>query len=235
MSHFVHRSREQEIMDDFHHGGEVIHQTLRELEIINRWLGGNAVTLAGVRKLLNGPPNGTLTIADLGCGGGEMLKLIAGMGRKANIPMRLTGIDANPHIIEFARQHSSTYPEIDYSTVNLFSEEFSSRKFDIYVATLVVHHFSDEELVGLLRILIRQASRGVVINDIHRHWFAFHSIRWLTRLFSNSSMVKFDAPLSVLRAFTRKELEDLLSKAGISTYHLVWKWAFRWQLIITPV
>jgi len=174
-------------------------------------------------------------VLDLGCGGGEMLKLIAGMGRKANIPMRLTGIDANPHIIEFARQHSSTYPEIDYSTVNLFSEEFSSRKFDIYVATLVVHHFSDEELVGLLRILIRQASRGVVINDIHRHWFAFHSIRWLTRLFSNSSMVKFDAPLSVLRAFTRKELEDLLSKAGISTYHLVWKWAFRWQLIITPV
>jgi hypothetical protein len=45
-------------------------------------------------------------------------------------------------------------------------------------------------------------------------------------------MVKFDAPLSVLRAFSKTELNDILYKAGITEFSLKWKWAFRWQLII---
>jgi hypothetical protein len=45
-------------------------------------------------------------------------------------------------------------------------------------------------------------------------------------------MVKHDSKLSVLRGFTREELEQLLSKAGITNYQLKWKWAFRWQLIL---
>jgi hypothetical protein len=47
-------------------------------------------------------------------------------------------------------------------------------------------------------------------------------------------MVKYDAPLSVLRGFSRNEWLDLLRKAGISRFSLKWKWAFRWQLIIYP-
>lgn len=45
-------------------------------------------------------------------------------------------------------------------------------------------------------------------------------------------MVKFDAPLSVLRAFTKNEWITILKEAGIKDYSLRWKWAFRWQLII---
>jgi hypothetical protein len=54
----------------------------------------------------------------------------------------------------------------------------------------------------------------------------------ITKLFSRSSMVKFDAPLSVLRGFKKKELTEILQKASIEHYTLRWKWAFRWQLII---
>jgi hypothetical protein len=73
---------------------------------------------------------------------------------------------------------------------------------------------------------------GIVVNDLHRHWLAYHAIKILTRLFSKSAMVKYDAPLSVLRGFTRGELADILKKAGIVQYTLKWKWAFRWQIII---
>lgn len=45
-------------------------------------------------------------------------------------------------------------------------------------------------------------------------------------------MVKFDAPLSVKRAFRKGELIDILHAAGITNYTLKWRWAFRWQLII---
>jgi len=235
MLQFDHRSSETEAMDDLQCTGEVVNQTLKELEVINRWLGGNQVTLSGVSQLLQAQkPMKKITFVDLGCGGGDMLKLVARWGRKRDIKMLLTGIDANPHIIEFAVNHSQSYPEIQYDTVNIFSEEFRKRKFDIFLCTLFTHHFSDDQLVNLFKWLQRQSSIGAVVNDIHRHWLAFHSIRWLTLLFSRSSMVKSDAPLSVLRAFRRDELEVLLSRAGITNYVLRWKWAFRWQLIIRP-
>jgi len=233
MPDFDHRSQDPEIMDDLGCAGEGLTQTLRELEIINRWLGGNQVTLEGIQLLLkNHHTDGALSITDLGCGGGDMLKLVADWGKKKKIKTRLTGVDANPNIIAFASAHSKAYPEITFEIANILSEEFQKRKFDIVLATLFTHHFSDHELVDMLKALKHQTKIGIVINDIHRHWFAFQSIRLLTGLFSKSAMVKFDAPLSVLRAFQRNELETLLANAGINQYTLRWKWAFRWQLII---
>jgi hypothetical protein len=99
------------------------------------------------------------------------------------------------------------------------------------LATLFFHHFSTDDLIRVLRQLAEQ-TRFIVINDIHRHPFAYYSIKWLTRLFSKSAMVKFDAPLSVLRSFTKQEWLYILQQAGFTQYQIHWKWAFRWQLII---
>ncbi|MBL7875144.1 MAG: SAM-dependent methyltransferase, partial [Cyclobacteriaceae bacterium] len=92
--------------------------------------------------------------------------------------------------------------------------------------------FSEAELVLLFSQLKQQTTAAIIINDIHRHPLAFYSIKLLTQLFSKSAMVKFDAPLSVLRAFTKTELQIILQKAIINNYKIVWKWAFRWQLTI---
>lgn len=232
-SRFLHRAESIEIMDDLTCEGEVVNQTLRELEVINRMLGGNKVTLHGIKSLLKtSTPPSTITIADLGCGGGDILKEIALWGRKNKMKLKLTGIDANPNIISFAKMNTEGYSEITYAQQNVLSNDFRKNKFDIIIATLFTHHFSDEELVELIRSIKSQSALGIVINDLHRHWFAYHAIRLLTRYFSRSSMVRFDAPVSVLRAFRRSEIRTLLKKAGVENYSLRWKWAFRWQLII---
>jgi 2-polyprenyl-3-methyl-5-hydroxy-6-metoxy-1,4-benzoquinol methylase len=233
MTRFASRSGDIEIMDDLQCSGQVVTQTLRELDIINRLLGGNNVTLSGVQAILaqrSAPAE--LVIGDLGCGSGDMLKRIAEYGRKLGLKLRLVGIDANPNIIAFAVHNCRDYSEINFEVVNVFSEDFQNTQFDIVVATLFLHHFTNDELVQLLRSLARQTKIGIVINDIHRHWLAYHSIRLLTKFFSKSSMVKFDAPLSVRRAFRRNELEALLGKAEITNFVIRWKWAFRWQLLI---
>jgi hypothetical protein len=84
----------------------------------------------------------------------------------------------------------------------------------------------------MFRQLHRQAGIAVIINDLHRHWLAYHSIKLLTRFFSDSYLVKNDAPLSVWRAFQRNELKRLVEEAGIDRYSLRWMWAFRWQLLL---
>ena len=75
MPDFSIRSAEVEIMDDLNCSGHVLNRTLRELEIINKWLGGNRITIKSLEQLL--PKNNReITIVDLGCGGGDMLRLI---------------------------------------------------------------------------------------------------------------------------------------------------------------
>lgn len=232
-SKFSYRSNEEELMDDLQSSGEVIGQTLRELEVINKWLGGNQVTIDGLNKLLKdvNPLPETLKIVDLGCGGGDMLKLIADWARKKNQKIELTGIDANPNIVAFAKQNTSEYPEITYKAINIFSEEFRKMTFDVATSTLFTHHFTNEQLTELFGQLKQQASIGMVINDLHRHWFAYHSIKMLTAAFSRSEMVRNDAAVSVLRSFQRMEIESILSTTPINNYSIRWMWAFRWQIV----
>jgi 2-polyprenyl-3-methyl-5-hydroxy-6-metoxy-1,4-benzoquinol methylase len=142
------------------------------------------------------------------------------------------GIDANPNITSYAKEKSIDFKNIQLEATNIFSDEFRQREFDVILGTLFLHHFTEEELVEIFSSLKNQAKHGIIINDIHRHPLAYYSIKILTKLFSKSAMVKFDAPLSVLRAFKKKELENILQKAGIEKYQLRWKWAFRWQLVI---
>lgn len=231
---FSKRSNEIEVMDDLTSAGEVINQTLVELEIINKWLGGNAVTMSGLHTLLSyaSPKKTSFKIADLGCGGGDMLKLLASYFKKKNIKAELTGIDANPNIIEFAKKNSKSFTEICFQTLDITSESFRSQRYDIAFATLFFHHFTSEQLTEIFKSLKKQSTLGIVINDLHRHWLAYYSIKFLTGLFSKSTMVQNDAPVSVMRGFKRKELTEILQNAGIDNYSLKWKWAFRWQLII---
>jgi 2-polyprenyl-3-methyl-5-hydroxy-6-metoxy-1,4-benzoquinol methylase len=234
MPDFRYRSKQSEIMDNLNCAGEVVNQTLRELDFINHWLGGNDVTLKGIDHLLKvgSPVNSSLHVVDMGCGSGDMLRLIHDKLSKTFPDLILTGIDANPNIIAFAQSQLKANTNLKFRSVNVFDASFQQEQFDIITATLFLHHFKEEELIHLLQTWKHQARLGIVINDLHRHPLAYHSIKLLTSVFSRSAMVKFDAPLSVLRGFTRDEWRTLLKNAGISKYTLNWKWAFRWQISI---
>jgi 2-polyprenyl-3-methyl-5-hydroxy-6-metoxy-1,4-benzoquinol methylase len=235
MPDFSKRSEEFEVMDDLNCSGPVVHQTLTELEFINKWLGGNAVTLGGIRQFLvkkdvSLPEQ--LRVADLGCGGGDMLRLLSQYFKKRNVHATFIGIDANPNIIAFAQANTTLHPNIAYDTLDVLSDRFRVQRFDFVFATLFFHHFTSQQLMSLLAQLKVQGKKGIIINDLHRHWLAYYSIKILTKIFSRSSMVRYDAPVSVLRGFKRKELVEILQQAEIKNYSLRWKWAFRWQLVI---
>lgn len=223
------RSSEQEIMDDLAISGEVVDQTLRELNTINRTLGGNQISISAFKKLVG--TNKQVSLADLGCGGGDIMMDMAKWCQKKGIKSEFVGIDANQNIVNYAIQHTASFPEIGYQAINIFSDEFKNQQFDIIHCCLFVHHFSSDQLVGLFARLKAQARMGVIINDLHRHSLAYHSISLLTRLFSKSEMVRNDASVSVARGFKRKELVEILKQAGIKGYTLDWKWAFRWRLV----
>lgn len=222
------RSTEIEIMDDLAISGDVIDQTLRELDTINRFLGGNQISLHMFKKMARGRE--IIRLADLGCGGGDILKDMARWCRKNNIEAELIGYDANPHIIEYAKKHTEDFPEIQYVCADILGKEFRKETFDIVHCCLFAHHFDDDTLTQLFRQVKDQTSMGVIVNDLHRHSIAYWSIKLLTGLFSRSYMVRNDAAVSVARSFTRNELHSILTNAGIADYRIRWRWAFRWEL-----
>ncbi|MFN3403889.1 MAG: methyltransferase domain-containing protein [Cytophagaceae bacterium] len=230
MINFSLRSNDEEIMDDLNFEGEVLGQTLRELEFINKWLGGNAVTISALDKVIQSCKANPVKIADLGCGSAEMLKIIS--DRYPNINLKLTGIDANDYVVNHARNNCVNYKNIEIFKHDIFSEEFRNMNFDIMLCTLFLHHFTNDQLTELFRQMSGQVSTAVIVNDIHRHPLAYYSIKGLTSLFSKSYMVKYDAALSVLRAFKKNELSMLLQNSGFSAVSIKWKWAFRYQVIL---
>jgi ubiquinone/menaquinone biosynthesis C-methylase UbiE len=232
MSKFSQRSEEKELMDDLECSGEELVQTLKELKTINRWLGGNHVTTSGIAKFFNFYPKDEYLIADIGCGGGDMIRVMNDWAVNQPPRVNFIGIDANPNIINEAKSRLSDLKNVTLSVQNVFSEEFFDKKVDITTCTLFTHHFTDSELVNLLNALKVKSKIGLVINDLHRHPFAYYSIKYLTAVFSKSPMVQNDAAVSVLRAFSKNDWERILSKAGLNDFELTWHWAFRWQVLI---
>jgi len=231
---FSRRATEEELMDDLSLATDALRQNLDELETINTWLGGYTPVLRGLHLLRPRFPSAhPLRLADIGSGGGDTLRQIARWARRHALPIELTGVDANAFMIDYARQKCQPWPEIRFQQADVFSEAFASQQFDVITCSLFCHHFPDEALHRLLSQLARQASVGVIINDLHRHPVAYHSIRWLTRLLRGSHLVQHDAPLSVARAFRRSELEQICRQAGVRIRHLRWRWAFRWELVVS--
>lgn len=223
------RSNKTEIMDNFLLDHDQIDGALDELEVINTWLGGFQVIINGLERL---KLTGNIHIADWGCGGGDMLRLLSKWAKNKSINVKLSGIDATHSAVEYASAKSVEYPEIDIILANVIEEVEKIPKSDVVISTLFTHHFDDASWVELITNMYFSARKAVIINDLHRHWLAYYSINLLTGLFSKSKMVKNDAGLSVLRSFRKSELKSLLAQAGIRNYKIKWMWAFRWQVII---
>ena len=234
MSLFIptkYRTGKSELMDDFSISGAILHDTLDKLASINQWLGGNRVTIQGLKMLLkNHPKDKSLTIIDLGCGGGDVLRAIAKFGIREGYSFSLIGVDANEETVKYASELSQMHPDIQYIHCDIFSDEFKALEYDIVVSTLFLHHFNEEQLIKLLSMILSKASLGIVVNDLHRHPLAYYLFKTLCSVISNKMVIE-DGLTSVLRGFKRDDLKSITTKIGAKS-HINWKWAFRYQWII---
>lgn len=231
-----YRTDDPEIMDDFALEGEILRDALDKIAKINQLLGGNKLTLQGVQSLmLQVSSNKELTIADIGCGNGDMLRTLADYASQNDFKFKLVGIDANQFTINHAKELSKNYPNISYQCEDIFDEKFKDLKYDIVLCTLTLHHFKEDEIIKLLSVFNKNASIGIVINDLQRSAIAYRLFQGLCFVFRLNKMSKDDGLVSILRGFKKQELEDFSKKLDFKKYTIQWKWAFRYQWIIEKV
>jgi len=226
---FSNRSYQKELLDKDDIPFDDIQQNMHELNVINTFLGGHAITLSGLKELTGNKKE--IVVCEIGCGGGDNLFALKKWCAKKNISSHFIGIDINANCIEYAK---SKIKDKNFSFIlNDYKSYIFPNKPDIIFSSLFCHHFTDEELVSMIQWMQTNSSLGFFINDLHRNPLAYYCIKWITKIFSKSYLVKNDAPLSVLRGFKRKEWKLLFQQSNINRYSLQWKWAFRW-LIVAP-
>lgn len=230
------RTNAAEIMDDFTLEGEVLRDALDKIAKINQLLGGNKLTLQGVLQLLTKiNSDKVITIVDVGCGNGDMLRTLAEYADENELNFKLIGIDANSFTINHAKSLSKHFPNISYLCEDIFDDNFNKLQYDIALCTLTLHHFKDDEICELLSRFYKNATIGIVINDLQRSAVAYRLFQVLCFVFRLNDMSREDGLTSILRGFKKEELKQYSTKLGFKKYNIHWKWAFRYQWIIEKV
>ena len=219
------RSYEKEIMDDFSINNEHVDVAFDEIKLVNKFLGGISTSKDGFRLLLNNNISKVQKVLDIGSGASDIFESL-----HKNYPnLRVYSLDRNKRACDIIRNKKGiTLPILG----DVLNAPVKPNCISVVHASLLFHHFTKEELKNIISDYMMIATDGIIINDLRRSVWALLGIRVLLFLFSKSSLVKNDAPLSVRRGFIKSELIDILKDLNLTNYKIKRKWAFRWLVVI---
>jgi len=232
MINFSERTTDTEIMDDFQGKASELKIILEDITRVNKILGGNAITVNAVFKLLKEVPKKSYIIYDVGCADGNMLRTLALKARKENYSIQFVGVDLNEDALALAREASINFPEISYVAKDVLHTDFSSYACDLVLATLTLHHFNNETIINFIRQFTKVATIGVVINDLQRSPAAYYLFHLFSAIFIRTNIAKIDGLISIRRSFVKKELQSFALLFPDIHHQIKWKWAFRYAWIM---
>lgn len=188
----------------------------------------NLVTLAG-RPTLDFLRRGTMgmtrfRLLDVGFGDGDMLRRIARWAAKSGLEADLVGVDLNPRSELAARKHTPPGLPIRWITGDYADQ---AEGFDFIVSSLVAHHMTHDQLIAFLRFMDENVLKGWLVNDLHRHGFAYRGFPILARLFGWHRIVRLDGTLSIARSYRPGEWPAILAEAGLSGTRITRVFPFR--------
>lgn len=189
---------------------------LSELVFINRFLGDASALKKTLLREIQAKDLQEFSVLDVGAGSGEMLRLVAEFARGQNRKTKLCGVELNARSARAILESSKNFPEISAVRGDALRLSFADNTFDYTVCTLFTHHFTNENVVEILREMARVSKRKIFIIDLHRHRAAYSLYKIFCTAFRISDFVRGDGSLSILRAFRSDELKKLAAEANLS-------------------
>lgn len=164
-------------------------------------------------------------LLDIGFGDGDALRRIARWAAQRSVEAELVGIDLNQRSASAAAAHTPPGLGITYLTGDYAS--LGGGGWDCIISSLVAHHMTHAQLVNFLRFMDREARLGWLVNDLHRHRFAFHGFPLLARLAGWHPIVRHDGTLSIARSYRPAEWPPILEEAGVEAARTYRAFPFR--------
>lgn len=188
--------------------------SLSDLVRINRDWGGYSTLRRLLRESV--PHRQPFSVLDVGAASGDMGACI----RRCYPLAQVTSLDyVESHLARAAG------PRV---VADAFRLPFRAGSFDFVFCSLFLHHFQNEEVVGLLREFGVVARRAVLAIDLERHPIPYYFIAWSRPLLGWDPVTVHDGAISVEAAFRAKELLGLALQAGLPKPQVrVYRPAFR--------
>jgi 2-polyprenyl-3-methyl-5-hydroxy-6-metoxy-1,4-benzoquinol methylase len=202
---------EIELMDRPQPVSAELERDLRNIRRLNRWFGSYALIAFFLRRWIK--PGSRLHIADLATGSGDIPRLIADHARRVGADVHIDALDQQAATLEIAKKLSANYSNIAFVEANVLEWE-PPEPYDIVLCTLALHHFSESDAVKVLRRCCEVSRKFVLVSDLRRGWLGTIGVHLLTATVFREPMTKYDARLSMARAFSFSEMRDLAERAG---------------------
>ncbi|MFW6153603.1 MAG: methyltransferase domain-containing protein [Planctomycetota bacterium] len=197
---------------------EVLAASDRFMALVNRWFGGARLVRRFIADELRRRGGRPLRVLDIGSGGGDIPASVTRWAHRRDLAVTFTCLDLRPACGEAADGLERVTADIlDYTP---------DQPHDCAVASMVLHHLSDEQIARLMGRLGELAPR-LFINDLRRSWVTYAAGRVLTATWPAG--VRHDALLSIRRGFRPGELRRLLERVpgvtarvrGVAFHHVV--------------
>ena len=241
------RSYEKEMMDLPGQPRDMLEDDLRNLRVINRLLGNYRSVVRGLNSLVGTQKIDCFSLLDVGTGSGDIPARITDWARQRGIKSSIVALEPEPVTAQVAatltnppfipllqRGNEGDFLRCGITVVrgDGMAPPFHAASFDFVLASQLLHHFSEEQIIRLLRVWSPLARRAIIVSDLVRHPLAYYGIRLLTKCFTRNAMTRTDAPLSVARAFTLAEWRRLLREADVGPFQIFSVFPFRVMALI---
>lgn len=217
------RALDDELMDDPALDAGTYKRVLHDLAHVNTITLARRPTIDFLARSVGSRPK--FRLLDVGFGDGDMLRSIARWARRRGIGAQLVGVDLNARSVAAARDATPPGMAIDYRTGDY--ADLAGEGWDCVISSLVAHHMTREQLVAFLGFMEREASAGWLVNDLHRHGFAYAGWPVLAAVMRWHPIVRHDGHLSIARSYRPGEWPPLLAEAGIDGARVIRRFPFR--------
>jgi 2-polyprenyl-3-methyl-5-hydroxy-6-metoxy-1,4-benzoquinol methylase len=192
-----------------------LQRDLQNLCQLNRFFGSHRLVRHFLKQWVT--TGSRMRIADLATASGDIPRLMVDYARSVDATVSIDAVDQNAASLKIAKDLSSDYPEIAFQQGNIL-EWGETGAYDLVHCSLVLHHFSNEDAVCLLR-RCRELSRNfVLVSDLRRGYVATVGVFLLTATVFREPMTRTDGRLSAARAFSFREFDQLARTAGWSHF-----------------
>jgi SAM-dependent methyltransferase len=201
-----------ELLDDPAADPVTVAESLRNIARANRWFGGAAAVRFGLERTLGAvSPGQTISLLDLGTGLGDLPLMAMRWGARRGIRLVPMGLELNRVAARMAQQR-------DVATVVGCAGQppVGDKSVDVVLVSQVAHHLHADSVIRLFQRCERLARRAVIVSDLRRHLLAAASFRCGGRLLRFDPVTLSDGVTSIRRGFSRRELLDLMNRAGVS-------------------
>jgi SAM-dependent methyltransferase len=228
------RNLKPELLDLNEASFDEVQDSLEDVRLVNKYLGGYRVLLYYIRNFIKSQPlDKEFLVLDLATGSADQPMAVVDLARKLNVKIKVVALDINSKMLNYAHEKIRGYPEILLVQGDIHSPPFDKNSFDVVVNSLSLHHFPRNQAVNILRMADLMSRCGFIINDLHRSRIAYASIYVLTRLVTKNRLTRYDAPVSVMNAFTPSEMAEMAQEAGVKCFTVNRHFPYRIGLIGT--